>query len=131
MLCQRWNPFRVCSASDEIRSAYAQCVIKFVLRMLSLDVHVKTVLILPLAEHARKFVPGMLNVQWNWFLVCSVCNKSFSRMLSMRMLQFSKITQNYQIKCKFWLQLIEIFKNHLKTHLLGSRWKVWRKKFFR
>jgi hypothetical protein len=31
--------------------------------MLSLDVHVKTVLILPLAEHAQKFVPGMLNVQ--------------------------------------------------------------------
>jgi hypothetical protein len=63
MLSQRLNPFRVCSASDEIRSAYAQCAMKFVPRMLSMDVHVKTVLILPLAEHARKFVPRMLNVR--------------------------------------------------------------------
>ncbi len=45
----------------------------------------------------------------NLFLVCSVCDKivssyaqcaikSFPHMLSMRMLQFSKITQKYQIK---------------------------------
>jgi hypothetical protein len=44
-------------------SAYAQFAVKFVPRMLSMDVHVKTVLILPLAEHMRKFVPRMLNVQ--------------------------------------------------------------------
>jgi hypothetical protein len=50
-------------ASDEIRSAYAQCRIKFVPRMLSMDLQVKTVHILPLAEHARKFVPRMLSVR--------------------------------------------------------------------
>ncbi len=42
----------VCSACNEIRSAYAQH--KFTC---------KTVHILPLAEHARKFVPRMLSVR--------------------------------------------------------------------
>ncbi len=37
MLSQRWNPFRVWSASDKICSSYAQCVMKFVPRMLSMD----------------------------------------------------------------------------------------------
>jgi hypothetical protein len=36
---------------------------KFVPPMLSMDVHVKTVHILPLAEHERKFVPRMLIVR--------------------------------------------------------------------
>ena len=63
MLSQRRNPFRECSASDKIRSAYAQPEIKFVPRMFSINLHVKTVHILPLAEHARKFVPCMLSVQ--------------------------------------------------------------------
>jgi hypothetical protein len=67
--------FLVCSACDEIRSAYAQCAIKFVPRMLSIDWICKTVHILPLAEHARKFVPGMLSVRLNRFLVCSACDK--------------------------------------------------------
>ncbi len=53
----------------------------------------------------------MLSQRWNSFRVCSLCDeivssyaqfaiKSFPRMLSMRlrMLQFSKITQKYQIK---------------------------------
>ncbi len=70
--------FRVCSASDEIHSAYAQPAIKFVPRMLSMDLHVKTVHILPLAEIARKFVPRMLSVRWNRFLVCSECDKIVS-----------------------------------------------------
>ncbi len=61
----RWNRFLVCSACDEIRSAYAQCTCK-------------TVHILPLAEHARKFVPRMLSVRWNRFLVCSACDKIVS-----------------------------------------------------
>ncbi len=55
--------FSVCSASDEIRSANVQCAMKFVSRMLSINLHVKTVHILPLAEHARKFVPRMLSVR--------------------------------------------------------------------
>ncbi len=78
--------FRVCSASDEIRSAYAQCAMKFVPRMLSINLHVKTVHILPLAEHTRKFIPRMLSVRWNHYLVCSICDKIFPRMLSIRML---------------------------------------------
>jgi hypothetical protein len=36
---------------------------KFVPRMLSMDVLVKTVHFLLLAEHAQKFVPRMLSVQ--------------------------------------------------------------------
>ena len=55
--------FRVCSACDEIGSQYAQCAIKFVPRMLSMDCTCKNVPILPLAEHARKFVPRMLSVR--------------------------------------------------------------------
>ncbi len=70
--------FRACSACDETRSAYAQCAMKFVPRMLSIILHVKTVHILPLAEHTRKFIPRMLSVRWNRFLVCSVCDKIFS-----------------------------------------------------
>ena len=53
----------VCSACDEIRSTYAQCAIKFVPRMLSIDCTCKHVHILPQAEHARKFVPRMLSVR--------------------------------------------------------------------
>ncbi len=69
---------RTCSASNEICSAYAQCAMKLVPHMLSMDLHVKTVHILPLAEHAPKLVPCMLSVRWNRFLVCSVCNKIIS-----------------------------------------------------
>jgi hypothetical protein len=50
-LSQRINSFRICSASDEIRSAYAQH-----------EFTCKNVHILPLAEHARKFVPRMLSM---------------------------------------------------------------------
>ncbi len=46
--------------------------------MLSIDVHVKTVKNFPVAEHMRKFVRRMLNVRWNRFLVCSVCDKIVS-----------------------------------------------------
>jgi hypothetical protein len=70
--------FCACSACNEIGSAYAQCVIKFVLGMLSMDCTCKNVHILPLAEHARKFVPCMLSMQWNRFRVCSACNKIVS-----------------------------------------------------
>ncbi len=101
MLSRRWNPFRVCSASDEIRSAYAQCAMKFVSRMLSMDLHVKTVHILSLAEHARKFVPRMLSVRWNRFLVCSVCDKIVSayaqHVHAIIFENFSKIPNKMQI----------------------------------
>ncbi len=78
MLSMRWNQFPVCSACDEISSPYAQCAIKFVLRMLSMDCTCKNVHILPLAEHARKFVPCMLSMRWNRFRVCSACDKIIS-----------------------------------------------------
>ena len=78
MLSMRWNRFPVCSACDEISSPYAQCAIKFVPRMLSMDCTCKKVHILPLAEHARKFVPRMLSMRWNRFGVCSACDKIVS-----------------------------------------------------
>ena len=78
MLSMRWNRFPVCSACDEISSPYAQCAIKFVPRMLSMDCTCKNVHILQLAEHARKFVPRMLSMRWNWFRVCSACDKIVS-----------------------------------------------------
>jgi hypothetical protein len=62
MLSMRQNRFRVCLACDEISSQYAQCAIKFVPRMLSMDCTCINVHILPLAEHARKFVPRMLSI---------------------------------------------------------------------
>jgi hypothetical protein len=36
---------------------------KFVRRMLSMDLHAKTVHILPLVEHAQKLVPRMLSAR--------------------------------------------------------------------
>jgi hypothetical protein len=44
-------------------SSYAQGVMKSFPGMLSMDLHVKTVNTLPLAEHARKFVWRRLSVQ--------------------------------------------------------------------
>ncbi len=74
--------FRVRSASDEILSAYAQCATKLVQRMLSINLHVKAVHILPLAEHARKFVPRIfLDISSKRFgsayAHCSVTAKMF------------------------------------------------------
>ena len=79
--------FRACSACDEIGSQYAQHAMKLVpvcsvsdkiLRMLSMDCTCKNVHILPLAEHARKFIPRMLSMRWNRFHVCSACDKIVS-----------------------------------------------------
>ncbi len=74
MLSMRWNRFRVCSACDAVSSQYAQCAIKFVPRMLSMDCTRNNVHILPLAEHA----PSMLSMRWNRFRVCSACDKIVS-----------------------------------------------------
>ena len=96
MLSMRWNRFPVCSACDEISSPYAQCAIKFVPRMLSMDCTCKNVHILPLAEHARKFVPRMLSMRWNRFRVCSACDKIVSayaqHMHAIIFEKYSKIT---------------------------------------
>jgi hypothetical protein len=78
MLNMRLNRFPVCSACDKISSPYAQCAIKFVPRMLSMDCTCKNVHILPLADHARKFIPRMLSMRLNRFQVCSACDKIVS-----------------------------------------------------
>ncbi len=128
----RWNRFLVCSACDEICSAYAQGAIKFVPRMLSMDVHVKTLHILPLAEHALKFVPRMLSLRWNRFLVCSVCDKIVSTYAQhTHAIIFEKLLKNrYQIKMQILTLIIEILKNRPGTHLIGLKWKFWNKIFF-
>ncbi len=98
MLSQRWNPFCVCSANDEICSTYAhfaQCAMKFILRMLSINLHVKTVHILPLGEHVWKFVPRMLSVWGNCFRVCSAC----------ACYNFWKLLKNPKLKCKLKSQI--------------------------
>jgi hypothetical protein len=70
-----WNPFRFQQDIWLLNiSAYAQPAMKSIPRMLSqpwnsfrvcsawMYIHVKTVHILPLAEHVRKFIPHMLSV---------------------------------------------------------------------
>ncbi len=77
-LYSTFKHFRACSACDEIGSQYAQHAMKFVPRMLSMDCTCNNVHILPLAEHARKFISSMLSMRWNWFRVCSACDKIVS-----------------------------------------------------
>ncbi len=71
MLSMRWNRFRVCSACDEISSAYAQHAMKFVPRMLSIIwmLILKWVGISPYAEHTRKLVTRWLSTSGNWLLI--------------------------------------------------------------
>ncbi len=74
MLSQRWNPFGVCSASDKILSAFAQCAMKFVPRMLSINLHVKTV---------HNFNAGWACMKTrSSYAQCAM--KSFPRMLSVQ-----------------------------------------------
>ncbi len=67
ILSQRCNHFLVYSASDEIRSSYAQPAMKFVPRMLSIFsmMVLKWVAISPYAEHARKLVTHWLSMREN------------------------------------------------------------------
>ncbi len=62
MLSQRWNYFLVCSASDEMRSAYVQPAMKFVQCMKSIIwmMFLKWVVISSYAEHAQ----NLLLVGW-------------------------------------------------------------------
>jgi len=87
MLSVRRNSFRVWTAWIvhvkavhilPLGSLYAQCMMKSVPRMLSMECTCKNVHILPLAEHARKFVPRMVSMRWNRFRVCSACDKIVS-----------------------------------------------------
>ncbi len=74
-----WDPDpQHCSGCNEIISAYAQPALKSFPRMLSMDLHVKSVNTLPLAEHARKFFQRRFIVRQNCFLLCSVCDKIIS-----------------------------------------------------
>ena len=74
MLSQRWNPFRVCScsASNEIHSAYAQ--------------------------PTMKFVPRILSVQLNSFRVCSAWIVHVKMFTFFRWLSMTKMTQKSLIK---------------------------------
>ncbi len=94
----RRNRLRVCSACDEISSPYAQCAIKFVQRMLSMDCTCNNVHILPLAEHARKFVPRMLSLRLNRFRICTACDKIVSAYAQHTHAIFSKMTQKSLLK---------------------------------
>jgi hypothetical protein len=66
--------------------------------MLSIHCTCKKVHILPLAEHARKFVPRMLSVRGNRFLVCSACDKIVSAHAQHVHSIISKMTQKSLIK---------------------------------
>ncbi len=72
MLSQWWNHFLECSASNEMRSAYAEPATKFVLCKLSIFwmMFLKWVVISPYDEQdARKLVTRWLSMQGNWLLV--------------------------------------------------------------
>ncbi len=67
MLSQRWNtfPYAHCSsATDEIRSAYAQHICMMIL---------KWVVTSSYAEHVRKLVTHWLSMRENWLLDCWAC----------------------------------------------------------
>jgi hypothetical protein len=81
-----------------------------------------------------------LSMRGNSFLVCSACDeigsayaqhatKSFPRMLSIRMLKFSKMTQKSLIKMQISPIKNQIVKNRLGTHLVGPKWRFWKKHF--
>ncbi len=112
MLSKRWNCFLIliCSAWD---------------------VHVKTVNILQLAVHAWKFVWLRLSVQWNRFLVCSVCDKMVSTSDLHAHALLSKITQKYQIKMQISTIINQNFKKKIlePIYCIGPKWTFWRKKF--
>jgi hypothetical protein len=61
--------------------------------MLSMDCTCKNVHILPLAEHARKYAQHEIGSAYAQHAI-----KSFPRMLSIRKLQFAKMTQKSLIK---------------------------------
>jgi hypothetical protein len=75
MLSQWWNHFLVCTASDEMRSAYAQPAMKFVPGMFSIFwiMFLKWEVISPYAEHARKLVTCRLSMHGNWLLIGWAC----------------------------------------------------------
>jgi hypothetical protein len=95
-------------------SAYAQPAMKSISRMLIMDFHVKTVHILPLAEHAREFVPRMLSVRWNHFLV--------PRMLSHRK---NVRTSKFWVKSKERSEIFsKIYQGHKRIWFLGKIFKI-------
>ncbi len=138
--------FWVCSASDEIHSAYAQPAMGFPPRMLSMDLYVKTVHIFPLAE---------LSMRENSFLVCSVSDKIVSTYAQhahaiifenysksqIKMQISTKKNRNFEkpfrnpsnrttvnfLKKIFWISL----QKNLVPHMLSHRENVRTSKFWR
>ncbi len=75
MLSQRWNAFRVCSASDKIHSAYAQPILNDDSEM-GCDMPLcwaYAEIGSSLAEHTRKLVTRWLSIRGNWLIVCWAC----------------------------------------------------------
>ncbi len=70
MLSQRWHHFIVCSASNEIRSAYAQHIFNDVFEMGSnfLLCLACAKIVYLLAKHAWKLVTCWLSMRENWLL---------------------------------------------------------------
>jgi hypothetical protein len=99
--------------------------------MLSIDCTCNNVHILPLAEHARKFIPSMLSMRWNRFRVCSACDKIVSTYAQhTHAIIFENDSKNPNYNANFAYKKIEILKNRLGTHLIGPKWRFVRKNFF-
>ncbi len=123
-----FNHFRVCSACDEICSSYAQCAIKFVPHMLSMDWTCK---------NCSHFTAGWPCAEiGSLYAQCAM--KSILRMLSMRENCFREYSAGYifrkilkitKFKCKCWLKIIESLKNSPGTHLIWPKWRIREKKF--
>jgi hypothetical protein len=96
-------------------------------RMLSIDCTCKTVNILPLAEHARKFVPACDEIGSAY---AQHAIKSFPRMLSIGMLQFSKMTQKSLIKMQISPTKNPNFEKPSRNLSNRTKVKILKKKFF-
>jgi hypothetical protein len=98
--------FCVCSASDEIHSAYAQPAMKFVRRMPRVQQNLLRVCsaciycshftagwacVDSYAQCVMKLLPCLLSVRYNCFCVCSACACN----------NFRKLLKNPKLKCKF------------------------------
>ncbi len=123
MLSQRWKPYRICSASNEIRSAYAQCVMKFVPRMIGIFWmrFLKWVVISPpYAEHAQKLVTHWLGMRGNWLLVGWACAQIGYSLAEHTQKSFWRTLSQYM---SFWVSIciVPCFSNFTRSSVTFSR----------